>query len=196
MISDGKIGYIRITGFKSNTAEQFIEAVNAIEDAGAEGVIFDLRSNPGGYLDAVVTMLSYLVPTDTKIVSFSNGKAPIHASEGTELEKKDHTLSIPAAVLCNENSASAAELFTAAMRDYNDMGLLTATVIGTVTYKKGIMQSTIPFSNGASLTLTTALYNPPSDQNFHGVGVSPDVTIETGLDEDYMAAALSALGIR
>ena len=140
-------------------------------------------------------MLSYLVPTDTKIVSFSSGKAPIHASEGTALENKDHTLSIPAAVLCNENSASAAELFTAAMRDYNDMGLLSATVIGTVTYKKGIMQSTIPFSNGASLTLTTALYNPPSDQNFHGVGVIPDVTIETGLDEDYMAAALSALGI-
>ena len=195
MISDGRIGYIRITGFKSNTAEQFIEAVNTIEEAGAEGVVFDLRSNPGGYLDAVATMLSYLVPTDTKIVSFSSTKAPIYASEGTALEAKDHMLSIPAVVLCNENSASAAELFTAAMKDYDDMGLLTATVIGTVTYKKGIMQSTIPFSNGASLTLTTALYNPPSGQNFHGVGVMPDVTIESGLDDDYMAAALSALGM-
>ena len=190
---DDKIGYIRITGFKSNTAEQFIEAVNAIEQAEAEGVIFDLRSNPGGYLDAVVNMLSYLVPTGTKIVSFSNGKASIYAEDGTALEPEDHTLSIPAAVLCNENSASAAELFTAAMRDYRNMDILTATVIGTVTYKKGIMQSTIPFSNGASLTLTTALYNPPSDQNFHGVGVIPDVTIESGLDEDYMAAALAAL---
>ena len=193
LIEDGRIGYIRITGFKSNTAAQFIDTVNACEEAGVEGIIFDLRSNPGGYLDAVVSMLSYLVPSDTPIVSFSSDKAAIDASHGDGFEQTDHKITVPSAILCNENSASAAELFTAAMRDYDDMGLLTATVIGTVTYKKGIMQSTIPFSNGASLTLTTALYNPPSGINFHGVGVTPDVLIESGLDEDYMSAAIAAL---
>ena len=192
-IIDGtKTGYIKIKSFKGNTASQFKEAVDAIEAAGADSIIFDVRQNPGGYLDAVTTMLSYLVPSDTKIVSFSSSKPSIYAKHGTAYEPTDHVLNIPSVVLCDESSASASELFSAAMRDYNDMGILSAAVIGNTTFKKGIMQSTISFNDGSSLTLTTTLYNPPSGTNFHGVGVTPDRFILDG--EDYISVALEEIG--
>ena len=187
----GRVAYLKMTGFKSNTAAQFISAINEIEASDAEAIIFDLRGNPGGYLTAVCDMLSYLVPNGTPIVSFSGSKPPIAAYSGTELEKTDHVLTLPSAVICDGYSASAAELFTAAMRDYNDMELLRATVIGGVTYKKGIMQTTLPFTDGSTLTLTTALYNPPSGINFHGVGVTPDIITEEG--EDPIERAISVL---
>ena len=188
MINDSKIGYIEITGFKGNTAAQFISAVNAVEAAGAEAIIFDLRNNPGGYMTTVQLMLSYLVPDGTLIASFSKSKSPIYASSKNQYEPTDHVLSIPSVVLCNENSASASELFVGAMRDYNDMGLFNATIAGQTTYKKGVMQSTIVFNDDSSLTLTTTLYNPPSGQNFHEIGVSPDVFIEN--DEEYLQKAV------
>ncbi len=191
-LDGGKVGYIKITSFKGNTASQFINAVNALEAAGVQSVIFDLRSNPGGYLSAVVSMLSYLVPTGTEIVSFSNGKSTIYATHGeTDEEPVDHVLSVPSVVLCNDSSASASELFAGAMRDYNDMGILKSTLVGEVTYKKGIMQTTISFKDNSTLTLTTALYNPPSKQNFHGVGVTPDILVNDG--DDYIEIALEAL---
>ena len=203
MLADGNVGYIKITGFKGNTAEMFFDAVNAVEAAGAKAVIFDLRDNPGGLLNAVCDMLSYLVPDGTKIASFSNGKKPVYASSGSgRLEKTDHVLSIPSVVLCNSSSASASELFSGAMRDYNDMGILTSTVAGETTFKKGIMQSEFNIArDGSTLTLTVALYNPPSGENFHEVGVIPDVMIpapeagdNTNGDDVYISTALSILG--
>jgi carboxyl-terminal processing protease len=193
--SGGKVGYIRISSFKSNTDDQFVDAVNALELIGVEAIIFDLRNNGGGYLNSVCNMLSYLVPTNTEIASFSNSKEPIYATDGKGSEHEaegDHVLTVPAIVLCNEYSASASELFTAAMRDYNTMGLLSCTVMGKTTFKKGIMQSTLTFTDGSTLTLTTALYNPPSGTNFHGVGVAPDITLADGAD--YITEALRQLG--
>lgn len=191
IIDGGKVGYIKITSFKGNTFSQFKESVDALEAAGVESIIFDLRSNSGGYLTAVTSMLSYLVPDGTKIASFSNGKDDEIASSGHSREEVDHVLTLPSVVLCNSESASAAELFTGAMRDYNDMGILESTVMGELTYKKGIMQSSIDFVDGSTLTLTTALYNPPSGVNFHGVGVSPDIPLDE--DADYIKAALDYL---
>ncbi len=190
-LDGGKIGYIKITSFKSNTAEQFKVAIDAIEAAGVDSVIFDLRNNPGGYLTAVTDMLSYLVPTGTDIASFSNSKQPIKATEGTSNEPTDHVLKIPSVVLCNSSSASAAELFSGAMRDYNDMGILKSTLVGETTYKKGIMQTTLEFYDSSTLTLTVALYNPPSKINFHGVGVEPDIFVEN--DADYLNQAIEVL---
>ncbi|MBQ8380797.1 MAG: PDZ domain-containing protein [Clostridia bacterium] len=190
-LEGGSVALIRITGFKDNTSEQFAEAVNEVESSGAKSVIFDLRGNGGGYLTAVSEMLSYLVPDGTPIASFTNGKGALFAYSGTDIEPTDHVLTLPSAVVVNENSASASELFTAAMRDYNDMELLESTVVGTVTFKKGVMQSTYDYSDGSSLTLTISLYNPPSGINFDGVGVSPDITVNEG--EDFIEKALSAL---
>ena len=191
----GRVGYIKITGFKSNTDDQFVDAIDELERAGVEAIIFDLRNNGGGYLNSVCNMLSYLVPTNTEITSFSNSKEPIYATDGKGSEHEangDHVLTVPSVVLCNEYSASASELFCAAMRDYNKMGLLESTVMGKTTYKKGIMQSTLTFTDGSTLTLTTALYNPPSGINFHGVGVEPDIFLSDSAD--YVSEALRVLG--
>ena len=191
VIDGTSFGYVKISSFKSTTSPQFLAAVRALEEKEVTGIIFDLRGNPGGYLSAVQSMLSFLVPTGTLIASFSSSKAPLYATNGGIYETDDHVLNVPSVVICNDTSASGAELFTGAMRDYNDMGLLKSTIIGQTTYKKGIMQSTIPFTDGSTLTLTTALYNPPSGQNFHGIGVSPDVFVNEG--EDYMQTALNEL---
>lgn len=185
------VGYIKITSFKANTASQFFKAVKAVEAANVDGIIFDLCRNPGGYLTAVSDMLSYLVPTGTPIASFSNSKNPLYATDGTIFETDDHILSVPSVVICDETSASAAELFSAAMRDYDNEEILKCTLVGKTTYKKGVMQSTYRFNDGSSLTLTTALYNPPFGENFNDIGVIPDVTVEDS--SQYVNVALEEL---
>jgi len=195
-IENSKIVYIKIKSFKgddkNNTALQFREAVNYAEQNGAEGIIFDVCANPGGYLHLVTDMISYLVPNGTPIVSFSSSKSPIYAdNDGTADKPYDHVLNLPVVVVCDKHSASASELFAGAMRDYNKTGVLKASIVGEVTFKKGIMQSTITFKDGSALTLTTALYNPPSGENFHGVGVTPDVLAEEG--DDFIELAIAEM---
>ncbi|GEM_PF-1674494 len=170
---ENDIAYIRISQFKANTGELFKTAVDKAEADGAKAMIFDLRSNPGGYLDSVVEALSYTVPNGTPIASFSIG------SYGTITAYDDHALTVPCAVLCNGYTASAGELFTAALRDYatEAFGLLDVTVIGTETYKKGVMQNTYVLSDESTLTLTVSYYNPPSGVNYDGVGIVPDVVL-------------------
>ena len=194
IIEGGTVGYIKIHSFKDNTASQFVEAYTAIEAAGVESVIFDVCGNPGGYLHSVCDILSYLVPTGTPIAYFSSSKSTMYATSGSdhEFEKVDHVMDIPAVVLCNSSSASGAELFAAAMRDYRETGLIECTIMGETTYKKGVMQSTLTFTDNSTLTLTTAYYNPPSNVNFDGVGVSPDIYLNAGTD--YIIAALEELG--
>jgi carboxyl-terminal processing protease len=181
-INEDKIGYVRITDFKENTAELFKEAIDSFEDAGCVGVIYDVRSNPGGYLSTVVEMLSYISTRNTKIVSFSNDyAAPMY-------DKDLHSYLIPSVVVCNAYTASAGELFTSTLRDFNDMGLLRASIVGEKTYGKGIMQSTFFYSDDSTLTLTVSYYNPPSGKNYHKIGITPDVICEDmdkALDDAY-----------
>ena len=184
-ILDGNVGYIAITGFEENTAELFYEAYGAVINAGVDGIIFDLRNNLGGYLTAVIDVLSMLVPDDTVIVSTVE-KDP-SKTEVYKSKDGDGELKLPAVVLCNEYTASAGELFTSAMRDYNDMGVLDATIIGNVTYGKGVMQETYVMLDSSTITLTMAYYNPPSGENYHGVGITPDVIL-TDPDEQYERA--------
>ena len=96
----------------------------------------------------------------------------------------DHKINVPIIVLCDENTASAAEIFTAAIRDYRDMGLLDAKIIGTTTYKKGVMQRTYTYYDGSSVSFTIAYNKTPLGEIYHGVGVTPDITVELGKTED------------
>ncbi len=188
-----KLGYIKISSFKANTDEQFIAAIDYMEENGVKGIMFDLRGNPGGYLDSVINAIDYLVPDRNKIVSY---KLKGH-TETVVYSKTTHALKIPTVVLCDENTASAGELFCAALRDYNDKDILTCSLVGNTTYGKGVMQSTLSLSDGSSLTLTTAYYNPPSDVNYNRDDVAPDGVIPsvfaadnpqtTGIDELYEA---------
>lgn len=168
-IDENKIGYVKITSFKANTGEMFIEAIDYLTEMGARGIVYDLRSNPGGYLSAVLETLSYIAPEGTTLVSFSNGYANPHK------DRTEDSLSLPSVVLCNENTASAGELFVAAMRDFDEIyGYFEVVTVGEQTYGKGVMQNTYRLSDNSTVTLTVAFYNPPSGENYDGEGIEPD----------------------
>lgn len=171
-IDENKIAYIKISSFKENTVKQFKNAIDDVVENGAVGIIYDLRSNPGGYLSTVVSMISMISPKGATIVSFSNDYGP-------PVKDSNHSsLELPTVVICNENTASAAELFTAAIRDFGDtFEYFDVTLVGTKTFGKGIMQSTYLFTDDSSITLTVAFYNPPSGINYDGIGITPDVIV-------------------
>ena len=180
-------GYILITSFKANTAEQFINAIEELEDLGAIGYIFDLRSNPGGYVYPVVDMMSYILPTGNTVISYSYKNQPTdydktHADELPDDEKNltnDHVIDLPMVIICNEYTASAAEMFVSCLRDYRNSGLLEkVTIVGKTTFGKGIMQGSIGYSDDSYVTLTVAYHNPPSGINYHGIGIAPDIEVE------------------
>ena len=143
-----------------------------------DGIIFDLRGNPGGYVQSVCDVISYLIPSGNIIVSYQyKGRDAVEISS-THNGEKDHVVDLPFVVICDEYTASSGEIFTAALRDYRNDGMITATIVGTTTYKKGIMQNTYSYIDDSTITLTVAYYNPPCGVNYHGIGVSPDVYVE------------------
>lgn len=178
-----KIAYVRITEFKSNTDEQFKEAIDAILASDVEGIIYDLRNNTGGTLSSVVNMLDYVTKDGITIASFTNnaGSAMV-ASDG-------HSFSLPTVVITNGLTASAAELFTQGLCDFADMGQFDCVTVGTVTYGKGVMQRTFSLRDGSAITITVAYYNPPSGVNYHGVGIIPDYPVEATEDDAQLSEA-------
>ena len=151
------------------------------------GYIFDVRYNGGGYLDTAVNLISHFVEKGTKIVSEA-----ARDNKVWHYSNSDHVINKPMVVLCNGYTASAGELFTAAIRDYRDAGLLNAVIVGETTYSKGKVQNIFPLSDGSSITFTIGLFNPPCDVNFDGVGIEPDLTVEyipdPEVDNQYEAA--------
>ena len=165
---DNNIGYISISQFTNSTYDDFVAAYEDLEAQGMESVIFDLRNNGGGLLDSVVSILDYLLPEGTVVYTEDKyGNRQDYTSEG------DTYKSIPMTVLVNEYTASASEIFTGAIRDF-DYG----TIIGTNTFGKGIVQSTIPLSDGSAIKLTTESYYTPSGECIHGTGIAPDIELE------------------
>ncbi len=168
---DDTVGIIKITGFDANTPVQFVEAVEDLQNQGCERLVIDLRYNPGGELTSIVTILDYILPEGPIVRIFD--------ADGNEVKSyssDENELTIPMSVLVNGSTASAAELFASAVKDYHK-----ATIVGTTTYGKGCMQSTIPLSFGGAISVTYRMYNPPFSDNYHGVGIVPDIEIE--LDE-------------
>ncbi len=165
---DESVGIIRITGFdRDATSKQFKEAYASLEEAGCTSFIFDLRNNPGGELTAVVDTLDFLLPEGPVIRIFDkdDNKVDEYTSDAS---CKDQ----PMAVLINSNTASAAELFTSALRDYDK-----AVIIGETSYGKGCMQSSVTLPDGGALSVTYRMYKPPFSEGYHGVGIAPDVEV-------------------
>ena len=179
------VGYIAVSQFDVVTAGQFKAAVDDLEKQGMKKLLVDLRNNPGGVLDAVVGMLDYILPDDLMIegdkdLVRTNTEATLlvymadkNGKGGQEYASDGHSLDIPMAVLVNGESASASEVFTGAMKDYG-----RATVVGTKTFGKGIVQNLIPLDNGTAIKMTTAHYYTPSGFDLHGKGIEPDVEVE------------------
>ena len=170
-----KLGYVQINSFKDNTFEQFKEAIDSLEAEGVAGIIFDMRNNLGGYVYSAADIISYMIPSGHKIVSYQYKNSLPTEFHSKDDGGEDHTIGVPIVVITNEYTASSAEIFTSAVRDFRDEGLLNARIVGTTTFKKGIVQGTLKYPvDNSTLTLTVSRYYPPSGVNFHGVGVAPD----------------------
>ena len=172
---DEKTGYIQITEFKGVSYNQYMEAYADLREKGMECLIVDLRGNPGGLLNSVCDILRHILP-EGRIV-YTEDKYG-----NREEEKCDgkNQLEIPLAVLVNENSASASEIFAGAVQDYG-----VGTIVGTKTYGKGIVQAVRTLSDGSAVKLTVSRYYTPKGNNIHEVGIVPDVTVD--LDVNLLA---------
>lgn len=173
-MKENQIGYIRVSEFDTVTYDQFKEALDDLEKQGMQGLIVDLRNNPGGSLDTVTNMLRLLLPEGT-IVSTKdkNGKIDEITCDGTHEFKK------PMAVLVNQYSASASEIFSGAVQDYG-----TAKIVGVTTYGKGVVQQLMDLGDGTCLKVTIAEYYTPNGRSINGKGVEPDVEVEYQYDEE------------
>lgn len=173
-ILDSNIAYIKITEFNSNTVQQFDSAVGSVLNNGAVGIIFDVRNNGGGTVKSVSQILDTLVPEGTVVTSTGkDGETkPLYTSDNAEVN-------VPMAVLTNKNTASAAELFAAVLRDFNK-----AKLVGSNTYGKGVMQDIYPLSDGSAIKITTAMFNPPVSENFNGVGLKPDFVVDLSIEQE------------
>jgi len=161
------IAYIEITKFNDNTLELFAKEIGQFDVDGVHKLIIDLRNNPGGSLPEVIGMLSFFIPEGPiATVEYGNGEVSEYTSSLT-------VDTFDLAVLVNEGSASASEIFAGAVQD-RDAG----TVIGSKTYGKGTVQSLYPLRNGAGIKLTTAEYFTANGNKVEGIGITPDIIIE------------------
>lgn len=177
---DDEIGYISIIEFDKVTDAQFKEKIEELTGQGMKKMIVDLRNNPGGELNTVVSMADYILEDGGRILTIADK----YGTEEVHDAKDGHSLDIPMAIIVNGNSASASEVFTGALKDYK-----AATVVGTQTYGKGIVQTLFPLSDGSAVKLTTNHYYTPDGHDIHGEGITPDVEVE--LDEE--AAKMSVI---
>jgi carboxyl-terminal processing protease len=168
---DDNIGYIEITEFDTVTEEQFIQAMEQLEEDGMEKLIIDLRNNPGGVLQTVCNMLKQILPKGLIVYTEDkDGNRTEYTCDG------ENEFTKPLVVLVNGNSASASEIFAGAVKDYG-----IGTLVGTKTFGKGIVQRIINLNDGTAVKLTVAKYYTPNGNDIHKVGIEPDVEVE--LDE-------------
>lgn len=171
MLEDG-MGYILITGFKENTYEQFMEAMEKLQEQGMRALVLDLRYNPGGSVRAVYQIGEEILPEGTMVYTVDNKENRrdyICDGEYTDL---------PMAVLVNGGSASASEILAGAVKDRG-----AGTLIGTQTFGKGLVQRLFILPDGSGLHITIQKYYTPNGTSIHGVGITPDEVVE--LPEEY-----------
>jgi carboxyl-terminal processing protease len=167
---DGNIGYIYVSSFYKPVPEQFKAALKDLESQGMEKLIVDLRDDPGGLYDVAVEMVDIFIDRDLEVAYVEDNTGKKQWSYTNELDTFDK----PVVILINGNSASASELFTQTLREYNK-----ATVMGTKSYGKGVYQNLYPLSvNGAVIKITGGRYFSPKGVCVDGVGIEPDITVE------------------
>lgn len=170
---DDRIGLITIFNFDSRCAAEAISAIENLRELGAEALIFDVRNNPGGYAHELVALLDYLLPEGDlfRTVDYA-GNESVDTSDADFLD-------LPMAVLCNDDSYSAAEFFAAAMQEYG-----AGTVVGTPTCGKGYFQNTFRLLDGSAVGLSIGKYFTPSGKSLANVGIQPDILLDVD-DETY-----------
>lgn len=175
-VLDPGYGYIRIRSFQSNTTKEFKEALETEQkEKPLNGLIIDLRNNPGGLLDQAVKISDIFI--DNGMIVSTKGRLK---EQNMEFKAHDNgeKYTFPIIVLVNEGSASASEIVAGALQDHK-----RALILGAQTFGKGSVQTIIPMDNGAGLRLTTARYYTPNDRSIQATGITPDIVVPTELAE-------------
>ena len=170
MAGQDKIGYVRIEEFAENTPDELDHALDSLEHSNIDGLVIDLRNNPGGLLDSAVDVAGKFVPPNTVIVS-TKGRTADESQDFRARAQRQHPNYL-IAILINGYSASGAEIVAGALKDLN-----RAILVGETTFGKGSVQTVQPLGNGVGLRLTMAKYYTPSKKTIHEVGVSPDIEV-------------------
>jgi carboxyl-terminal processing protease len=176
-ISENKIGYIRLTQFGEQTAGDLQDALKKLKKQGMEGLILDLRNNPGGLLDQAVRVCELFVHRGDLIVS-TEGRAP-QSDAKYESHGRDQYPDLQVVVLVNGGSASASEIVAGCLQDKSK-----AFIMGEQTFGKGSVQSIMPLQDGSALRLTTAKYYTPSHKVIHEKGITPDSIIPMSAEDE------------
>lgn len=164
---ENNIGLIAISNFDARCADETIAAIEALREQGAQALIFDVRNNPGGYATELVKVLDYLLPEGDLFRTLDYaGRETVDKSDASFLD-------MPIAVVCNEDSYSAAEFFPAAIQEYG-----AGTIVGMPTCGKGYFQYTYELSDGSAVGLSAGKYFTPSGKSLIGTGIQPDVVVE------------------
>lgn len=164
----GGIGYIKVTGFQEVTYDQFIAALKDLETQEMKGLIIDLRNNPGGLVNIVAAMADEILPEG--LIVYTEDKN----GNRKEIESDEkHRFDKPLVVLVNGNSASASEIFAGAVKDHE-----RGTIVGTTTFGKGLVQTTVQLEDGSAIKVTIARYFTPDGYFIHKVGIEPNVVVE------------------
>ena len=165
---DKKTGYIQITQFTGVTPQQYKDMFAELKDKGMERLVIDLRDNPGGLLTSVCDILREILPEG--LIVYTEDKYGNREEETCDGKNK---LDMPLAVLVNENSASASEIFAGAVQDHG-----VGTIVGTTTYGKGVVQELRQLSDGSAVKLTVSNYYTPNGNSINKVGIKPDVEVK------------------
>ena len=175
---DSRMGYIMLSGFKENTYTQFKEELEKLQEQGMEGLILDLRNNPGGLVRSVYQIGEELLPEGTMVYTLDKKE------NRSDLKCDGEYMQMPLVVLVNENSASASEILAGAVKD-----LEVGTLVGTTTFGKGLVQRLFPLPDGSALNITIQKYYTPKGTSIHEVGIGPHESIN--LPESYQGSAIA-----
>ncbi|MBI4993086.1 MAG: S41 family peptidase [Candidatus Magasanikbacteria bacterium] len=168
-MKDKNIAYLRVSSFNDDTWNQFDKAIKEIKLKSAKGIVLDLRSNPGGYLDTAISVASEWIKSGNIVTEkFSADRENNHATIGAH-----RLLGVPTAVLVDGGSASASEIVAGALQDYG-----AAKIIGMKTYGKGSVQDFEVLPDGSALKLTVARWYTPKDRQIDKEGIMPDVVLD------------------
>lgn len=174
---ENETGYIQIAEFTDGTSEQFRKAYEELQEQKLQGLIIDLRNNPGGLLDSVCDTLEQILPEGMIVYTEDKyGKREEHTCDGKT------PIQIPLIVLVNGNSASAAEIFAGAVKDHG-----VARLVGETTFGKGIVQKIYQLSDGSAVKITVSKYYTPNGINIHGTGIDPDIEVRWPEDQEELA---------
>lgn len=174
-----RIGYISLNEFSSHAAEQMQKAIKNLDAQKVNGYVLDLRGNPGGLLQSSVEIARMWIDSGKIVKTVDRkGGAQEFAANKTALTK------LPLAVLVDGNSASASEILTGALKDNK-----RATIVGSKTFGKAVVQSVHPLSDGSGLAVTISHYFPPSGLNFNHIGIAPDVKVDLTTEQEKQLAS-------